>query len=126
PALRVAPLAVLIHGETVAVAVAGEIERLESAGDRGLSIAGLLRQQHRADRETGRHRADAGVDHAVAYRRHDPPRDNFDPLGVAILQHDAELVRGEAADAVPAAQRAADAPAGNGDDLVADVVAIGF
>ena len=50
----------------------------------------------------------------------------FDPLGAAILQHDAELVRGEAADAVPAPQRAADAPADNGDDLVADVVAVGL
>ena len=93
---------------------------------RVLRVGGILRQQHRADRQRGRHRADARVDDAVAHRRHDAPRDRLGAFGAAILQQDPEFVRGEAADAIPAAQGAADAAADNGDDLVADIVAIGF
>ncbi len=48
------------------------------------------------------------------------------PVGVAIVQHDAELVGGEAADAVLAAQRAPQAAADDGDHLVAHVEAIGL
>ena len=48
-ALGVATLAGLIKDEPVAAAVAREIERLQRPGRRGLRIAGMLRQQHRAD-----------------------------------------------------------------------------
>ena len=86
----------------------------------------MLGQQHGADRYARRHSADARIDHAVANGRHQPSGDGLDAVGVAIVQHHAEFVRGEPADAIPAAQRAAQAAADDGDHLVADVEAVGL
>ena len=47
--LGVAPFAGRIENRPVGAAVAREIERLQRPGRRGLRIAGMLRQQHRAD-----------------------------------------------------------------------------
>ena len=50
--------------------------------------------------------------------------DGLESGSVAIVQHDAELVGGEAADAVLAAQGAPEAAPDDGDHLVADVEAV--
>ena len=94
--------------------------------DGALGAAGMFGQEHGAHRDGGRHRADAGVDDAVADRGHQAASNRLDPLLATVLQHDAEFVGREPADAILAAQGAADAPPDNGDHLVADVVAIGL
>ena len=125
-ALRVPALARLIEVEAVAAAAARDVERLKGPADCRLRAPGMLGKEHRADRDGRRHRAHAGIDDAVADRRHEAAGDGLDPLPAAVLQHNAELVRREAADAVLAAQGAADAAPDDGDHLVADVVAIGL
>jgi hypothetical protein len=64
----------------------------------------MLRQQHRADRNAGRHCAHAGIDDAVADRRHEAAGNRLDPFLAAILQHNAELVRRKPADAISEAR----------------------
>ncbi|HKZ96197.1 MAG TPA: hypothetical protein VJ045_04375, partial [Hyphomicrobiaceae bacterium] len=126
PPLRLPALARLVETEAVAAAIARKIERLKGPAYGRLGIAGMFGKKHRADREGRRHRAHVGIDDAVADRRHEAASDRLDPLPTAILEHDAEFVRQEAADAILAAQGAADAPPDDGNHLVADVIAIGL
>src|SRR3990170_579041 len=124
--LRLPALARLVEAEAVAAAFAREIERRKRPAYGRLGADGMVGKDRRADRDGRRHRANVGIDDAVANRRHETAGDRLHPLPAAILEHDPELVRRESADAILAAQGAADAPPDDGDHLVADVVAIGL
>ena len=68
----------------------------------------------------------AQFDDTLAHHGYEAPRNRLDALGVAFMQNDEELVRGKAADAVLAAQRAGETAADDGDHLVADVEPLGL
>ena len=66
------------------------------------------------------------LEDAVAHRCHQTPGNALGALGCAILQHHAELVRREPADAVLVAQGAAEPAPDDRDHLIADIEAIGL
>ncbi len=114
----------LVGEEAVAAVRASAFERLLGAQHRFLAGGGAGRQPHRADRARRRDLAAARVDDMAAHRAAQALGERRDLALGAILQDDAELVAGGAADDVGRAQRARQALADRDDHLVAGVEAI--
>ena len=96
----------LIGGKAVAAVGAGTVQRLLGAQHRVLAGGGGLGQPHRAHRTGGGDQAGAGFDAIGAHAATQPCRHHRDLAFPAVLEDDAELVAGDAADDVAAAQRA--------------------
>ena len=125
PALGIARDIRTPQRERPGAAALGGIERFLSAVDRLIGIAGETRDADRADR--GRHRDGAGFGrhHLVADRCQETLGRDIGVVDRAVPQDQPELVAGESAEHVTAAQPGADAFSDFGDHGVRDVEAEG-
>ena len=114
-------------GDEGAVALGARgMQRVERAREDFRHRAGVARRGHAADGHRHRHRAGGGRDGLVAHAGEQPLGGDRQFVGGAARQDDAELVAGEAAEMVLAAQPRADALGDLGDHLLGGVEAVGF
>ena len=111
--------------ERSGAAALGAIERFLGAVDGLIGIAGIARDADRADRGRYRDRAGYGRDHLVADAGQEALGRGIGVVDRAVPQDQPELVAGESAEHVAAAQPGADALADFGDHGVGDVEAEG-
>ena len=93
-------------------------------------ISGTVRRMARrgdaADGDGCGHRTRAGADHVVAHARNQPLGGLLHVVRRAVVENDAELVAGEAAELIAAAHLGAQALGHRADRLIGDVEAIGL
>ena len=106
-------------------AALGAVERLVGAVDRLIGVARVAGHADRADRRGDRDRARLGRHHVVANGGQKPLGGDVHVVDGAVLEDQAELVAGEAAEHVAAAQPGADAARDLRDHGIGDIEAEG-
>ena len=109
--------------EAVEALVLGAIQRLKRVAQRLVNVPCLVRQDDAADRDRGRQLAGGRANGRVANRFHEAFGGDAHGAGAAVVENDAELVGGVAAEGVAGAQFLLDDAGGGGDYLVADIEA---
>ena len=121
-ALRIGPVGL----ERAAPLHLGAVERVLRARQHLVDVAGVARRGDAADGHRHGDRPDRGLHHVVARADQQAVGRDQHVVGRAVVEDDAELVAGEAAEMVLAAQLRADARGDRGDHLVGDVEAVGL
>ena len=111
--------------ERAGTAALGGIQRFLGAVDRFIGIAGIAGNADRADRGRHRHRTGPGRHHLVADAGEETLGGDIGVVDGAVLQDQAELVAGEAAEHVAGAQPRADPRGDLGDHGVRHIEAEG-
>ena len=114
------------HRKRPGAAALGAIERFMGAVDRLVGVARVARHADRADRRGDRDRAGFGRHHLVANAGQEPLGGDIHVVDGAVLQDQPELVAGEPAEHVAAAQPRANASGHFRNHRVGDIEAEGI
>ncbi len=123
PALRVALDIGPPHRERTAAAAFRGLENFLGTVDRFIGVTRVTRGTDRADRGGDRDRAGSGRHDVIANARQKPLGGDIHVIDRAVLQDQSELVAGETAEHIPAAQSRADTLRDVADHLVGDIEA---